>query len=326
MLILIIVISTGTIGYMMIEDWSFIDSFYMTIITMSTVGFAEVNELSVYGKLFTSLLIVISFGTFAYAISSITTYLVGGEYKKYFKEYKTIKSVNKMNNHVIICGFGRVGRQVADDLHARGDQFVIIENDDQVVQHTDYPDSYLFLKGDATHDEILKRANIDTARGIIMCLPKDADNIYIVLAAREFSKTILIISRASYTSAVSKLKLAGANNIIMPDSIGGSHMASLVSNPDVMEFLDIIRVQGYQGANIESIAFNELPKEMRNMTIGQLNEQKISGVTIIGFKGVDGKYIINPNVNLEVGPNSKLFVLGSTEQIKKLNSHFGLEH
>lgn len=324
-LLLIVLISAGTLGFMFIEEWSLVDSFYMTIITMSTVGFSEVNELSMHGKIFTSLLIISSFGTFAYAISSITTYLVGGEYKKYFKEYKTLKNVKNMENHVIICGYGRVGKQVADDLKAHGDLFVVIENNDDVILDGNEEEVH-FLKGDSTHDETLKRANIDRAKAVITCLPKDADNIYVVLAAREFKEDILIVSRASFPSAVSKLKMAGANNIIMPDSIGGSHMASLIVNPDVMEFLDIIRVQGFRGANIESISFKELPPDFQNKTIGQLESKRITGVTIIGFKTPAGEYIINPDLDLEVVPNSKLFVLGSTSQIQKLHEHYGIAH
>lgn len=131
--LLVLITTGGTVGYVLIEGWTLIDAFYMTIITISTVGFSEVGELSLYGKLFTSFLIISSFGTFAYVLSSITKYLVGGEYKKYFKEYKTIKKVNKMEDHVIICGFGRVGKQVAEDLQSQECMFVIIESDQELI-------------------------------------------------------------------------------------------------------------------------------------------------------------------------------------------------
>ena len=175
-------------------------------------------------------------------------------------------------------------------------------------------------------DDILFNAGIKNARAVITCLPKDADNVYVVLAAREANNKLLIVSRASTNAAVSKLKMAGANNVIMPDSIGGSHMASLIANPDVMEFLDIIRVQGYEGANIESISYDELPKEFQDKTIRELEAREITGATIIGFKGTDGNYIINPGLETKVGPGSKLFILGSTGQIKKLVAHFSLNH
>lgn len=310
----------------MIEDWSFIDSFYMTIITISTVGFSEVYTLSVYGKLFTAFLIISSFGTFAYAITSITTYLVGGEYRRYFKEYKSMQETKKLSGHVIICGYGRVGRQVANDLAAHGNEFVIIESKEQIVEDNRMVKDYLFVKGDSTHDEVLELAGIKNAKAIITCLPKDADNIYVVLAARECNPDILIVSRASEASAVTKLRFAGAHNVIMPDSIGGSHMASLIANPDVMEFLDIIRVQGFEGANIESLSFNDLPADLQNKTIRDLEAREITGVTIIGYKAADGNYLINPSLDTVVGPGSRLFVLGSTSQIKKLVDHFHLKH
>ncbi len=322
--LLVLITTGGTVGYVLIEGWTLIDAFYMTIITISTVGFSEVGELSLYGKLFTSFLIISSFGTFAYVLSSITKYLVGGEYKKYFKEYKTIKKVNKMEDHVIICGFGRVGKQVAEDLQSQECMFVIIESDQELIEEYSMKHDYTFVNGDATHDEDLEKAGIATARGLITCLPKDADNLYAVLAGREFNSNILIISRASYYSAVSKLKLAGAHNIIMPDSIGGSHMASLIVNPDVMEFLDIIRVQGNQGANVESITYEQLPPELQGKTIEELDSKKTTGVTIIGYKTQGGDYQINPDINIKVVPGSKLFVLGKSSQIEHLNEFYGI--
>ena len=324
--LLVGVITCGTIGFMLIEDWSFVDSLFMTIITISTVGFREVHSLSSGGMIFTSILIISSFGTFAFALKSITNFLAGGEYRRYVKDKKIMKEMNKLQKHVIICGFGRVGMQVAEDLKAHGTKFVVIENNEEIISEFEGQPGYLFLKGDSTLDENLIRAQISTAKALICCLPKDADNLYVVLSAREIKNNLFIVSRASNQSTVNKLKIAGAQNVIMPDAIGGSHMASLISNPDVMEFLDIIRVQGYKGANIESISFNELPDQFKNKTIGQLEAKRLTGVTIIGFKTPNGDYLINPDFEIEVVAQSKLFVLGSPEQIEKLNHLFGLSH
>lgn len=324
--LLILITSGGTIGYIIIEGASFVDAFYMTVITISTVGFREVFELTAYGQVFTAFLIISSFGTFAYAISSLTRYVVGGEYRKYYREYRTMKESNKLNDHIIICGYGRVGKQVAEDLYSHGDSFVIIENDEAIVNEEKFRSDFLFLKGDSTSDETLQLAGVKRAKAIITCLPKDADNIYVVLAARECNKKILIVSRASYPSAVSKLKIAGANNVIMPDSLGGSHMASLISNPDVMEFMDLIRVVGYDGANIESIAYDEFPGNLRDKNIGELKETSISGAMIIGFKDKDGNYLINPDDSITMEPGTRVFVIGSSDQIEKLVERFNLEH
>lgn len=324
--LLLIVITSGTVGFMIIEGWNFTDAFFMTIITISTVGFGAVHPLSPNGMIFTSILIISSFGTFAFAINSITSFLAGGEYKRFLIERKEMKELEKLKNHVIICGFGRVGMQVAMDLKAHGTPFVIIEIDRDCINNFDNEDDVMVLVGDASQDDNLMKAGIQNAKALISCLPKDADNLYVVLSAKELKKDLLVISRASNQSTVNKLRIAGAQNVIMPNAIGGSHMASLISTPDVVEFIDIIRLQGNQGANIESVSFNDLPDQFKNMTIGELEAKKITGVTIIGFRGPDGKYVINPDNETEVVPQSKLFVLGNQEQIIKFNKLFGISN
>lgn len=308
---------------MLIEGWGFVDAFYMTIITVSTVGFREVSELSTDGKFFTAFLIISSFGSFAYAITSITTFVVGGQYKKHLREYKMTQQLKKMKDHVIICGYGRVGSQVAADLRSNGIKFVILEVDEHLIAHQE--DESNFLYGDSTDDDVLKRASIASAKAIITCLPKDADNLYVVLSARQLNKGILIVSRASTSSSVSKLKFAGANNVIMPDAVGGSQMASLIAHPDVMEFIDTILVKGIAESNVESISYDELPGEMRDRTIGELEARSITGATIVGYKSINGEYLINPDMDIKVDKGSKLFVLGNHDQIRKLINHYQLD-
>jgi len=321
-LLLVGVTAFGTLGYYLIEGWNAFDSFYMTVITISTVGFGEVHELSTAGRLFTSFLLITSIGSFAYAISTFTNYLMGGEYTLSLKEYKLNKKLYKMNNHIIICGFGRVGRQVAEDLLYYNKDFVIIEKDESIISEYSKNPKYIFIKGDSTKDDVFERAEIKKARAIISCLPKDSDNVYVVLTAREKCPNVEIIVRATSSEAVSKLKMAGANQVILPAAIGGSHMASLITNPTVSEFMNMVKTEGTTGVNIESISFNELPVEFQNKTIGELEVKRQTGVTIIGFKTPSGEYIINPDWSLKVLPQSQLFVLGSTEQIEKFNQLF----
>lgn len=309
---------------MMIENWDFVDSLYMTIITMSTVGFGEVQELSLGGKMFTSFLIISCFGTFAYAVSTVTSYIVGGEYRIYLHEYRIIKKINKMENHIIICGFGRVGKQVAYDLKLQGQSFVIIEKNEDAANDYRNDPSYTFIEGDATNDELLVNANISNAKAIITCLPKDTDNIYVVLSAREKRNELTIIARATEFSAVSKLKMAGATKVIMPDSIGGSHMAAMITNPLVTDFMDYVKIQGNKGVNIESMNFEEMPVEFRNRTIGEIDIKHQAGITIIGYRAPNGQYFINPDINTCIEEDSQLFFLGTTDQINKMNSLFGL--
>jgi voltage-gated potassium channel len=316
-------LSIGTIGYVLIEGWSVFDSLYMTVITTATVGFLEVHELSTAGRVFTMFLIFFSVGTIAYAISNLTHYIASGEYRIYIKNYKQIKQLGRMENHVIICGYGRVGKQVAEDLIAHKIQVVVIENSREIIEKNQ-SDKVLFIEGDASQDEIIELAKIQKARAFIACLPKDPDNLYAILAVKELRKNIMVLARASNQHAISKLKSAGAHNVIMPDVIGGSHIAALVSNPDVMEFMENIKAEGLDGINIKSIDFSELPGEFQNKTIKELEGNKITGVTIIGYKSPEGEYIINPDSNIIVCPHSKLFVLGNAKQIARFTEFFHL--
>jgi voltage-gated potassium channel len=321
--LIVAIIFGGTIGFMMVEGWNFFESFYMTIITVSTVGFHEEHALTFEGKMFTAFLIITSFGTFAYAITAVTKYIIGGEYVKYYKDLKMIKKLEKLDNHTIVCGYGRVGKQAAHDLRFYKKSYVIIESSGEIAEDEDNED--MFVKGDATDDFVLIKAGIKNSVALITALPKDADNLFVVLSARELNPKLKIISRASSYSSMRKLRIAGADNVIMPDTVGGAHMASLVVNPDVMEFLDLIKVSGKSAVNLEEIDFQDLPEAIKNCTIGILKEKSMVGCNVIGFKSKNGDYMINPPDSIEIIPGSKLFVLGSPEQISTLNQTFGIK-
>lgn len=316
--LLILIILIGIFGYMIIEGYNFFDGLYMTIITVATVGFQEVQPLSEEGRMFTVFLIITSFGTFAYAVSSITKYVVDGEFNQYFKNYKVSAAIDKLNDHVIICGYGRNGKQAAHVLKKHDTRFVVIEQKNNVVTALNHKYADLVMEGDATQDEVLIKAGIERAKAIITTLPIDADNLFIVLTARTLNPKITIISRASEDNSDKKLKLAGADNVIMPDKIGGAHMASLVMKPDIMEFVDYITGQGGDNIRLEEILFANLSPEFQNKTIKELEVRNRSGANIIGFKTANGEYIINPSPDTKIIPDAKLFVLGTGEQINKL--------
>ncbi len=319
--ILLLITLVGTSGYMLIENYNLLNAFYMTVITMATVGFSEVHPLSDSGKMFTAFLICTSFGTFAYAVTNITSYIVNGEYSKFFKIRRLNNELEKLENHVIICGYGRNGKQAARVLRSHGQRFVVIEEREEPMQAMVEKYPHLVLKGDATQDEILIQAGILKARSLITTLPVDADNLFIVLSARSLNPKLSIISRASDDNSDKKLKTAGADHVIMPDMVGGAHMASLVMKPDVVEFMDYITGVSVD-INLEEITFDKLPENFQNKTISELDIRNKSGANIIGFKTADGNYVINPTPETKLIPNAKLFVLGTGEQIKKLKEIF----
>jgi len=321
--ILIVLIISGTIGFIVVESYQVVDAFYMTIITISTVGFKEVQPLTIAGKLFTSFLIITSFGTFAFAISSITRYLLSGEYKNYFRDYRVNKTIDQLKNHVIVCGYGRNGRQAVRTLLGHKQSYVVIEKKEHLLDQMRL-EGTPFIQGDATKEEVLIKAGIYRAKSLITTLPSDSENVFVVLTSREMSKKIMIISRASEDSSDRKLRIAGANNVIMPDKVGGAHMASLVVTPDVVEFLDHISVMGANEMNLEEISFNHIPEAFRYKSLGELNSNFNTGCLVIGFKTKDGEYIVNPGEEVAIVPDCKLFVLGTSQQIKELNALFNI--
>ncbi len=313
------VLLVGTIGYIYLEDYSWMDAFYMTVITVSTVGFGEISPLHPMGKLFTSLLIITTFGTFAYVISMITRYLISGQYKVYYKTFQVNNQLEKLSNHVMICGYGRNGRQAVKTFQAHGVPFVVIENELDLVHKIREEDpGVLVIEGDATDDSVIIKAGINRAVALITTLPKDADNLFVVLTARDINKNLNIISRASDDRSEHKLRIAGANNVILPDKVGGAHMASLVTSPDLVQFLDQISMLGEDETTLVEIQFKNLPADFEHKSILELEKRYQTGARIIGFKTPENKIIVNPSPETELVPKSKLFVLGNTDQIVKL--------
>lgn len=319
------ILLVGTLGYVvLIEDMTFIDAFFMTLITVTTVGFGEPEGgFTTEGKIFTSFLIFISFGTFAYAVGSITQYLVGGEYQNYFKYYKVNQAIQKLDNHVIICGYGRNGQQAARTLKAYKQPYIVIENKESLIELLKRNKEF-YVQGDARLEENMIKAGIERSTSLITTLPTDADNVFVVLTAREMNKKIRIISRASADSSDQKLRIAGADTVIMPEKVGGAHMAETVMSPDLLEFIDHISVQGPASVNLEELNFGNLPEEYRNKSIRELDAGYKTGARIIGFKTPAGKFIINPSPDTVIEPGSRLFVLGSPDQIRDLNKILGV--
>lgn len=324
MMLLIIVILIGVVGYKSISDYSWVDAFYMTIITITTVGFGEVTPLDDASKLFTIFLILSSVVIVGYAITVITEYILSKSNIEELKQKQMQKRIDGLSNHIIICGYGRNGKQAANKLLAHKKPFVIIEKNKEIIEKFQ-SETMAFVNGNANEDEVLIQAGIERASTLISALPSDADNLFVVLSARQINKGMTIISRASQETSYKKLKLAGANNVILPDRIGGDHMASLVVVPDLIEFIDNLSIVGESNINIEEISVDKLYNTKKVRTIKDLDLRNKTGCTVIGFKGNNGDYVVNPEAELKLVPNSKVIVLGKPEQIKKLNSIYNLD-
>ncbi|MEX0287594.1 MAG: TrkA family potassium uptake protein, partial [Flavobacteriaceae bacterium] len=253
--LLVVVLLIGVFGYRYISDYSWLDALYMTIITVTTVGFKEVRPLGADDKIFTVLLIVSSVFIFAYALSVITEYILGKNSLQLLKKRKVKNKIKSLSDHVIICGYGRNGMQAAERLNAYKRPFVVIEKDKKVLEK--HEGEVLFVEGDANDDEVLKQAGIERAQYLITAMPDDASNLFVVLSARQMNERLFIISRASLVTSQKKLELAGANKVIMPDKIGGDHMASLVVIPDLITFMDKLSVEGEHTTNLEEVAIED---------------------------------------------------------------------
>lgn len=321
---LLLFLMIGTFGYMNIEDYSFVDGLYMTTITLSTVGYGEVNQLTQEGRIFTIFLILSGVGVLAYAAGTFAEELITGKFIQRYKRKNVEKKIKKLQDHVIICGFGRNGRQTARKLNLYNEPFVVIEKDVENVKNHCGLENTTFVEGDATQDNLLTSAQIDKAKALITALPSDADNLFVVLTARQLNPDLTIISRASNSTSMKKLKIAGANNVIMPDKIGGEHMASLIVTPDLVEFLDMINVDSSTHINMLEISVNEIDTKWHGKTIKDLNLRENTGCTIIGRKDSKGEYQINPDYNTVLEKNMNFIILGRPDQIQKLNKEFNL--
>ncbi len=321
--LMLMVLAFGVLGYRIIADYTWVDAFYMTIITVTTVGFSEVRPMGPEGKIFTIVLIVASVFIFGFAISVITEYLIGRNSLQLLKKKKMKNIIENLNQHVVVCGFGRNGMQAAEKLKAYKKPFVVIEKDKEVIER--YGEDVLFIEGDANDDDVLLEAGIDRAQYLIATLPDDAANLFVVLSARQLKKDLFIISRASLVNSQKKLFLAGANKVIMPDKIGGDHMASLVVMPDLITFMDKLSMEGENTTNLEEVAIEDFSNQIKCNSLRDLDLRRKTGCTIIGYISPDGKYTINPEADLQLQPKSKVIVLGRPEQIKILNKMFHID-
>ncbi|AKA35832.1 TrkA-N domain protein [Flagellimonas lutaonensis] len=320
LILMVLVLFSGVLGYRYISDYTWVEAVYMTIITVTTVGFAEVKPLDTEAKIFTVFLIVTSVFIFGFAISVITEYIMSRNSLQILKKKRLKNIIENLSGHVVICGYGRNGMQAADKLKAYNMPFVVIEKDKEIIEK--HEEDILFVEGDVNEDEVLLQAGVDRAKYLITAVPDDAVNLFVVLSARQLNENLFIISRASQVTSSKKLEFAGANKVIMPDKIGGDHMASLVVMPDLITFMDQLSVEGENSTNLEEVEIEDFTDQMDCKSIRDLDLRRKTGCTIIGYVDPEGNYIINPEADLELEPKGKVIVLGRPEQIRKLNRMF----
>lgn len=322
--LLIAVLFVGSIGYSLL-GYTTSEAIYQTIITIATVGFEEVHPLDNRGMWFTSFLVIVSIGIFAYAVTTFTRYIVEGVFRNSYKDTKVKRKIDKLSDHVIICGYGRNGKQAAIELQEHQVPIVVIEQDADVVQSLRSTPGALYIEGDAADEEVLAMANLKEARALITTLPQDADNLFVVLTAKELNPSVKIIARASLENSDVKLKRAGATNVIMPDKIGGQRMAKLVAQPDIVEFIDFLLLQSIDSVVLEEISCKNLAACFAGKSIFELDIRNTSGANIIGLKRQDLSYLINPTPETTLSSTDQLFALGTKAQIDHLRKTISTE-
>jgi voltage-gated potassium channel len=321
LLILILVISFGTIGYTIIERWSPLNSLYMTIITLSTVGFGEIHPLSPTGKIFTMVLIIFGVGGAAYTISVIGQMIVEGEIRKLLGRRKMEKSLRDLKDHYIVCGYGRVGRRISKEFCIRKVPFVVVEKDPLIVEQIE-KDGFLCVQGDSTEDSTLINAGIEKAKGLVSALANEADNVFIVLSARQLNPDLFITARADSDPAEKKLLRAGANKVVSPYKIGGIRMALTTLRPNLVDFMKVVTFDKETGLVIEEIEI----KPNSPLVQGTLKDSPIRkefGIMVAGIKKMGKDVFLNPSPETKIEAGDILIVIGEKEELDKLGTMAG---
>jgi len=315
-------IIVGIIGFTILENYSFNEALYMTVITLSTVGYGEVETLSTAGRTFTTILILVNIGIFAYGIAAFTSFVVQGEFFKAIHFNVIQKSINQLNDHIILCGYGKYGKEVTQNFLKHKLDFVVIEQSHEEIEKIQKSnEAILYIEGDATEEDILEKAGIHKAKAIICALDEDANNIFTVITARQMSLNINIISRARLEKTGKKLLMAGADHIIRPEQIGGFYMASLVNKPGAVEFFAYLANEAESDIRFEELAYEKLPSTCHDISIRELKIREATGANVIGYKKPDGTYTVNPVPDCKMLPNSSFIVLGSQQQLDELRKY-----
>ena len=316
-ILLCCVVIIGTVGYILIQKWGLFDSLYMTIITIGTVGFHEVRELSHTGRIFTIVLIIFGIGIGSYTLANLSAFIIEGHIQNIFRGRKMEKQISRLRDHIIVCGYGSTGVEIVAELAKAKKQFVVIENDEAKINELK-EHGHLVLAGDATDDEILQQAGVSTAKGLIASLSNDADNVYVVLTARGMSPDLRIVARSIDQLSCNKLIRAGADKVVSPYTIAGRRMAMLLLSPGIVDFLEVMIQSEELELKIEEVKLSKgsylEKKQLRESNI----KAKADGAMIIGINKQGEKIVVNPPGTTLLEDKDILYVLGNQAQIEKL--------
>ncbi|QLY40684.1 potassium channel protein [Hujiaoplasma nucleasis] len=307
----------GSIGYLIILDITFIDALYMTIITMSTVGFNEVSEMNTIAKMYTIIIILLSVGMIGYILKIVFDFFSQGDIRAVWRRNKMDKTIESLSNHYIICGAGDTGINVITQFIRREVPFVVVEKSEEAVKELDEL-NVLHILGDASKEEVLQKAGVERAKGLITTLSSDAENVFIVITARQLNHDIFIISRFHDRPTRSKLIHAGANRVVSPDEIGGKKMAQLMISPNVQFFVDNIIDAKNMSINMEEVVVHQ-DSELAGKSLRQADVSNKIGLIILGIRREEDKIIFNPKANEILRVGDRMIVVGSKEQITKIS-------
>ena len=314
---LLMIFFVGIIGFHFIEGWGLVDCFYMVVISLSTVGFMEVQPLSQAGRLFTSFFIIGGVGGFMYIAAAFTQMLVEGRLQMLWGKRRMQKTIDKLDKHFIVCGYGRIGNVVAQEIRKEGHELVIIEQDPELIQRI-LADGFLAMEGDATDDKLLLSAGLKKARSLISALSSEAANVYVTLTARQLCPTLNIVARASELSHITRLELAGANRVVMPHLIGGMRMAQNVLRPTVTNFLELA-IRGNIDLQMEELLVGK-DSELVGKDLMHSDIRPRFNLIIIAIKKRDGEMVYNPGPKETIRQEDTLLVVGQKSGLQGIKA------
>ena len=311
-----LLISFGTVGYMTIEGWRFMDALYMTIITLTTVGYGEVNTVGEIGRLFTVALLLIGVSFFVFVTSNIIQFLVEGRIRLVLGRRKLDTQINKLNDHFIICGYGRIGRVLTQYLVQRYIDVVIIEKNADRTHRMD-EDGVLYLVGEATDEKLLERAGIHRARGMVTAVATDADNVFLVLIAKQLNPNLFIVARASQDSAKKTLEAAGADKVISPYDLGARRMAHAILRPTVIKFLELAFADDSTDIQLEEVRVSPT-SELVGVSMKDSGIRQHLDMIIIAIRKPDDRMVFNPKADTVFEADDVIVVVGCARSLKQL--------